>query len=73
MKGFIVGISIALVLIGFAQAAEPVYTLRAITDWEKDPIACARDGGQAAQVANIGENGYLSSDWEFYCLLPATK
>ena len=69
MKQFLSGVVIALVLTaGFALAAEKTFQLRPIIA-ATDPAQCAAHKGKAALVATIDEKGYLTSEWESFCLL----
>lgn len=70
MKQFVIGLVIGVSLLGSVWAADVAYNLRPLSE-EKGPAACAADHGKAALVAEIDEDGYLTTEWEPFCLIPA--
>lgn len=73
MKRFITGLVFGSVLAGLALAGPipAAITLIELDGIEMTPTACAAKGGHAALIADIDENGYLTSEWEAFCAVEA--
>lgn len=67
MKAFVIGVIFVLLTVVTVLAHSATYTLSPILEAE-DPAKCAKSGGKAALVAEIDENGYLTTEWEAFCL-----
>lgn len=53
--------------------APSVFELRHVVIFPDDAIQCAKDKGRAASVADIDEDGYITSPWVSFCILEVKR